>query len=127
MRARRKGEKRFGYHSRELGVVAAQIVRAALHFEQTVRRRDEGDGMRQFVKRAEGVARSMDEKHRRAEIRKVRGTKLRGLAGRVQRIGEQEEAICESRIFGCEHARLSAAVGLPAQPDFVRMMLVANL
>ena len=43
------------------------------------------------------------------------GAQPRGLAGRVQRIGEQQQCLRHLRLLGGEHRRLPPAVGLAAE------------
>src|SRR5208283_891000 len=100
-------------------MITAQVVSGALDFEQLERRVYEGDCVLQFLERAERIARSMDEKNRCSQIGKVRSAELRGLAGRMQRIGEQQKAVGEAGGIRCQHAGLAPAVRVPAEPDLL--------
>src|SRR5512146_1396301 len=71
-----------------------------------------------FRKRAEWIARTMDKQGRGAEIREVGGAQLLRLARRVQRIRKQEQAGRQVWLFGHQHGRLAAAVGMSAEKDF---------
>src|ERR1700722_12318649 len=56
----------------------------------------------------------------------MRRAQLLRLARWMQRIGEQQETIGQSRRFRGQHTGLPAAVGMPAQPDLFGVFL-ANL
>ena len=64
-----------------------------------------------------GSVGSVDEERGRAESREVRDPKLSGPARRVEGIGEQEERPRHGRLLRGEEARLTAAVGMAAEPD----------
>lgn len=67
----------------------------------------------------------MDEKNRSVQVRKVGGTQFVGLAGRVKRVGKQEQSIDESRRFGGQDAGLTAAIGLPSEPNLPGILLAS--
>ena len=109
------------------GSNAAEIVARAFYFDQFHRRRNHLDGGPHFIERTERIPRAVYEQHRRIQFREVRCTQLRWFAGRVQRIGEQQQAIREAGRFGCQHTRLPAAIRLSSEPHLIGMMLFADL
>jgi len=64
----------------------------------------------------------MNEERRSFKLRKMGGTQLLRLARRVQRIGEQQEPVGESRIFRSQHTGLPAAIRDAAEPELAWML-----
>ena len=61
----------------------------------------------------------LDEERGRAQVREVSGAQLRGRFRRMQRIGKQEQRVCERGIGRGEHRGLASAVGMSAEEDAV--------
>ncbi|MCU1337164.1 MAG: hypothetical protein JWO19_2745 [Bryobacterales bacterium] len=57
----------------------------------------------------------MNKKRGNTQRRKVTDSKLGRLSRRMQRIREQQESVGQTGIFGRDHARLPAAVGLAGE------------
>ena len=57
----------------------------------------------------------MDEEGRRLQLGKMGGAQLLGLFGWMQRIRKQQQAGGKRRIFGCQHAGLTATIGMAAE------------
>jgi len=53
----------------------------------------------------------------------MRGTQLPGLAGRMQRVRKQQKPVGQPRYFRRQHAGLTAAIGMAAEPDLIGMLL----
>jgi hypothetical protein len=90
-------------------------VTGTLDGHQRRPRRDEKPGCLDLLERAERIAGAVREHGGHAELRQVRRTKLGRPPGRVQRIREQQEPVDEAGLARGEHARLTAAVRLPAE------------
>src|SRR5260221_2833247 len=69
---------------------APQIVPGSVDWDELRWLRDQVDRRAQFVDRAKGILCALDEQRRHPQAREVLGAQPRGLAGRVQRIGEQQ-------------------------------------
>src|SRR5262249_53647568 len=65
----------------------------------------------------ERIRRPVNEHDGDADLREVRGPELAKTSGWMQRIRQQEQAGDERWLIRGEHARLAAAVGLPAEED----------
>src|SRR5580692_3776350 len=57
----------------------------------------------QLVRFAKGIARALDEQHRRADLRKVRGAELVRFTRGMQRISEEDEAAQRFRALAGSH------------------------
>ena len=77
--------------------------------------RDSLDCVAEFFHSSEGIARPMHKERGNTDCGEVLHSKLRGLCGRMQGIGQKQKPIGHARVFGRDHARLPAAVGLPGQ------------
>jgi len=68
-----------------------------------------------LLHRAERIRRALHEHGRHADRGEVRGAQILGAPGRMERIGEEEQAGDEIRLLGGEHAGLAPTVGLAAE------------
>src|SRR4029453_9647593 len=75
----------------------AQIV-TAVDFEGRDARADQRAGGGELSGGGEGVGGAVDEQRRHADRRQVRGAQLLRLAGRVERVGLQQQAAGERRL-----------------------------
>lgn len=78
---------------------------------------DECERRGQLLDGTEGVADAVDEHCRGLEAREVRGAQLAGAPGRMERVGEQQEAIDQAGFGGGKHGRLAASVRVAAEED----------
>ena len=86
-------------------------------------------GAPQLFDRAEGISGAVHEECGRTQIGEMLRALLLEAAGRMQRIGEQQQAGNEIGFFGAEHAGLAAAVGMAAEEDagfFLRAKIPAS-
>ena len=78
--------------------------------------------------RAEGVAGTVDEERRGAQVGKMPRALLLRLARRMQRVGEQEQTSDEAGVWlgklGAEDGALASAVGVAGEEDFAGLRLV---
>ena len=95
----------------------------ALHREDLRVRRNLRDRRAQFLDRRERIARAVDEQRGRAQLRKECRAQLLGLARRMQRIGEQQQAVGQIGMLGRGHRGLPSAVGMPSREDAPRRVL----
>lgn len=94
-----------------------KVMGGAIDVQEPVRGRNESQSCVHLVGRAEGVARAVDEEAWGAQLGKVGSAELGGFLRRVKRIGEEQEAVGDLRIFGKEHGGLAAAVGMAAEKN----------
>jgi hypothetical protein len=69
----------------------------------------------ELLHRTEGIRRPLNEHDARADPGEMRGPQPVGTPGRMERIGEKEQAGDEIRHLGGEQAGLTATVGLAAE------------
>lgn len=61
---------------------------------------------------SERVARAVNEQRRRPQLIKVRRAKPVRFARRMQRVGEQHQSICQTRVLGRGHSCLAPSIGM---------------
>ena len=94
------------------GFFGEEVVGGVGDFEDGVAGGDLFEGGVQLFGGGEGVAGAVDEEGGLAELREMRGAELVGLIGRMERVGEKQEAVGGVWRFGEEHGGLAAAVGM---------------
>src|SRR5579863_8237299 len=99
---------------------ALEIMPCPLDDDQLFFRWDQIKRRTHLSKRAEGIGRTMYENRAGRQRRKMRYAQLSGLAGRMQRVRQQEQSLRQLRLIGRQHAGLPAAVGMAAQIDMPR-------
>ena len=77
--------------------------------------RDHFDRFAKFLHGAEGIARAVNKECGNTQGSKVICSQLAGLAGRMQRIRQQQKPVRNTRVFRGDHARLPAAIRLPGE------------
>ena len=88
---------------------------ASCDLDQLCSRGNQAERASHLFNGPEGIARAVDEQRRRSQIGQVSRPKLSGPAWWVQRVGEQQQRIDESRLLSGQHRRLPAAVGMAAE------------
>lgn len=94
--------------------VIRQFVTRTLKQPKLMTRRDEAQCGSHLVRRSERVPSSVYEKYRRPQLWKMIDSHLVAALGRVQRIGQEEQAIGKFRLFGGKNARLAPPVRVPS-------------
>ncbi len=97
------------------------------YFQQFCFGRNHLERLLEFGGGAEGIARAVDEKCRRAQVGQMLRPLLLGLARRMKRIGEQKEGCDEVVFFGAEHAGLTSAIGVAAEVKFAGLRSFRNV
>ncbi len=86
-------------------------------YKMFVRRGNQGESFGEFLGSAEGIAVAAGEQAGDAELREMVRTALRGGAGGMERVAEDEQTADEVGLFGQEHGGLTATVGVAAEVD----------
>src|SRR5271165_1755963 len=96
---------------------AAEVVAGAFNDNKPRRRRDRLDGALKLRDRAERIGGSVKEEARGFQPREMLHAQLLGLAWRMQRIGEEQEARGQLWLLRRENRRLPAAIGVASQEN----------
>ena len=94
----------------------SQVMARIFNPDQFRRGRNQFAGGFNLFNRPERILRAMHKQRRDRNLGEMLGARLVGPAGRVQRIGEQEQTICQC-LVGKKHAGLTSAVTLTAEKD----------
>lgn len=71
------------------------------------------------------ISRTVQEKRRRAERRKVLSAQFAGTPGRMQRIGKQEQCLGESGLLGSKQRRLPSSIRVATEEHSPGFLLAA--
>src|SRR5713101_4445021 len=94
----------------------AEIV-PAVHGQERRPSRNQSSCLVQLGRRAERISRPVDEERGHAQVWKMGGAEILGTAGRMQRVGLEEQGAGQRGLGGEEHGGLAPAVGVAAEEE----------
>src|ERR1700733_1934916 len=92
-------------------------MRRAFHLHQLMVSRNRRQGGSHFIDGSERGAGPVQEQRRSFKLREVRGAQLLWLARRMQRVGQEQQRVGNSRVFRGGHGRLPSAIRVTAEEN----------